>query len=181
MENEMIATALKCGFADAAVISTDQIVLNPTFRPYCEENLCGKYGANYSCPPECGSPEEMKQKILKHKKALVLRTVWEIRDFKQEALIKSAKQKHNEATLDVISRLEKKGFRGFMVGASCCSLCSPCRMTAGEPCPFPQKRFSCMSAYCIYVKDLAEKCGMDYDYKDGLLPLFGMYVFDSEL
>ena len=39
-------------------------------------------------------------------------------------------------------------------------------------------QYSCMAAYCIHVKKLAEDCGMNYDYKDGILPFFGMYVFD---
>ena len=34
-----------------------------------------------------------------------------------------------------------------------------------------------MSAYCFYVKDLAEKCGMVYDYKDGALPFFLVCLF----
>ena len=69
-------------------------------------------------------------------------------------------------------------YKGFMVGASGCALCNPCTITNGEPCKFPNKRYSCMSAYCIYVKDLAEKCGMVYDYKEGALPFFSMYVYD---
>jgi hypothetical protein len=35
-----------------------------------------------------------------------------------------------------------------------------------------------MSAYCVFVKKLADHCGMEYDCGEGLLGLFGMYVFD---
>ena len=66
MDNEkIIKIAIDKGFIDAAIIDTADIVFDASFRPYCEENLCGQYGANYSCPPDCGSPEEMKQKILR--------------------------------------------------------------------------------------------------------------------
>ena len=76
MKNEKIVEfAIKEGFADAAIIDTADIVFNASFRPYCEENLCGQYGANYSCPPDCGAPEEMKERVQKYKHALVLRTV----------------------------------------------------------------------------------------------------------
>ena len=71
-KEKIIERALEAGFHQAAIIETSQIVFDPSFRPYCQENLCGQYGANYSCPPECGSPEEMRQRILKHKYALVL-------------------------------------------------------------------------------------------------------------
>ena len=33
-------------------------------------------------------------------------------------------------------------------------------------------------ANCIFVKKLAKDCNMNYDYKNKILPFFGMYVFD---
>ena len=133
MEDEKIVEiAIKEGFTDAAIIDTEDIVFDASFRPYCEENLCGQYGANYSCPPDCGTPEEMKQRVQKHKRALVLRTVWNINDFTDSSLIKSAKQKHNAYTISVIEQMEKEGHMGFMVCASGCSLCNPCAITKGD-------------------------------------------------
>ena len=177
-KEEIIQCALEEGFVDAAIINTSDIVFDAAFRPYCEENLCGQYGANYSCPPDCGSPEEMRQKIMQYKHALVLRTVWEVTDFKDKAVIKRTKGVHNASTLRLVNKLREDGHNGLIVGASGCALCSPCAITKGEPCKFPELRYSCMSAYCIYVKKLAETCSMKYDYENGLLPFFGMYVFD---
>lgn len=177
-EETMIQYAVDEGFATAAVIDTSEITFDPSFRPFCEENLCGKYGVNYSCPPDCGSPEEMKQRILAHKKALVLQTIWEIADYSDAPAIKEAKSIHNTAAIRLMKRLRAEGCDGFMVGASGCSLCNPCAITKGEPCRFPDLRYSCMSAYCIFVKKLADKCGMEYDCGPGLLAFFGMYVFD---
>ena len=42
-EAEMIQCAIDEGFAAAAIVDTAQIVFDPSFRPYCEENLCGQY------------------------------------------------------------------------------------------------------------------------------------------
>ena len=49
-DNQLIRYAVEEGFAAAAVIDTDKIPFDPSFRPYCEENLCGQYGVNYACP-----------------------------------------------------------------------------------------------------------------------------------
>lgn len=179
MTNEtMIQYAVEEGFAAAAVVDTSEILFDPSFRPYCEENLCGQYGANYSCPPDCGSPEAMKQKVLAHKKALVLQTIWEISDYSDVPAIKQAKGAHNAAQIRLVKRLRAGGCGGFSIGASGCALCSPCAQTQGEPCRFPDLQYSCMSAYCIFVKKLADNCGMEYDCGEGLLAFFGMYVFD---
>ena len=183
---DMIHYAIEEGFSDAAVIDTNEIVFDPTFRAYCEENLCGQYGVNYSCPPGCGSPEAMKQKILAHRKALVLQTIWEISDYSDMELIKPAKSSHNIAQVRLAKRLRSEGYDGYLVGASGCALCSPCKYALGQPCKyalgqpcsFPEYQFSCMSAYCIFVKKLTDKCGIEYDCGDGLLAFFGMYVFD---
>lgn len=179
-QQEMIRVAEDAGFAAAAVVDTDILVFDPSFRPYCAENLCGQYGANYACPPDCGSPEEMKQRILAHRKALVLQTVWQVADYSDAPAIKQAKTAHNTAELQVVKTLRCAGHDGIIVGASGCALCSPCAQTLGEPCRFPDLKYSCMSAYCVFVKRLADACNMEYTCGDGLLALFGMYVFDQK-
>lgn len=176
-EAEMIQCAVDEGFANATIVDTADIVFDFSFRPYCAENLCGQFGANYSCPPDCGSPEVMKARILAHKKALVLQTIWQVRDYSDMPAIKEAKKSHNTAELQVVKKLRQAGHDGLIVGASGCALCSPCAQTQGKPCNFPELKYSCMSAYCVFVKKLADKCGMEYDCGEGLLGLFGMYVF----
>lgn len=179
-EEKLIAYAVEEGFSAAAVVDTGDIPFDPSFRPYCEENLCGQYGINYACPPACGSVEDMKQRILDRPKALVLQTIWEISDYSDTAAIKQAKSGHNAAAIRLAKRLRAEGCGGFLVGASGCALCSPCAMGKGEPCLFPDLQYSCMSAYCIFVKKLADRCGIEYNCGDGLLAFFGMYVYGEK-
>ena len=176
--DKLIEYAVAEGFAAAAVTGTADIPFDPAFRPYCEENLCGQYGVNYACPPDCGTPEEMRQRILAHKRALLLQTIWEISDYSDMPAIRQAKAAHNAAAIRLAKRLRAEGCGGFLVGASGCALCSPCAITSAEPCRFPDLQYSCMSAYCIFVKKLADRCGIEYDCGDGLLAFFGRYVLD---
>ncbi|MEF2837555.1 MAG: DUF2284 domain-containing protein [Oscillospiraceae bacterium] len=122
---QIIQYAIDEGFAAAEIVDTHEIVFDPSFRPYCEENLCGQYGANYSCPPDCGSPEAMKQRVLAHKKALVLQTIWEISDYSDMTLIKPAKASHNASEIRLVKRLQAEGCDGFIVGASGCARVLP--------------------------------------------------------
>lgn len=179
MTNEaVVAAAVQEGFAAAAVVHTEEIPFDVSFRAYCAENLCGKYGVNYSCPPDCGTPEDLKARLLAKRHALVLQTIWEIPDYSDAKAIKEAKGAHNAATLRLVRRLRSEGTDGFPVGASGCALCEPCALVEGKPCNFPELQYSCMSAYCIFVKKLADLCEMEYDCGTGLLAFFGMYVFD---
>lgn len=177
-DEKIIEEALKEGFYKAYIIPTGDIVFDPVFRPFCEENICGQYGINYSCPPDCGTPEEMKNRILAHKKALVLQTVWTISDLADSPAIKKAKGFHNKSTIKLVKKLRQENITGIIVGSSGCNLCKKCAKQDNKPCPLPEFAFSCMSAYCIYVKKLADRCNMEYTYQNDHLPLFGMYVFD---
>lgn len=173
---ELMKLALDLGFADAAVIHTEDLVFVPNFRALCEENLCGKYGVNYACPPDCGTVAQMREKVLHWRQALVLQTMWDIDDPLDHAQIKPVKAQHNQLTRQLI---DKAGDPGLMIGASGCSLCNPCAVTEGQPCRFPKLQYSCMSAYCIFVKDMAERCHMDYDCAPGITAFFSMYCFDE--
>ena len=176
-DKQLIKLALQEGFAAAAMVDTAQIPFDFSFRPYCEENLCGQYGVNHSCPPGCGSCEDMKQRITEKKNALVLQTIWEISDYSDVPAIKEAKGIHNRASIALMEKLRAADTDCFMVGASGCSLCSPCTAKEGLPCRFPELQYSCMSAYCIFVKKLCDQCGLEYDCGPGLLAFFGMLVY----
>lgn len=177
-DQQLVDLAMEAGFAAAAVVEVSAIPFDPMFRPFCEENLCGQYGVNHSCPPECGSPDDMKRRILSKKRAVVLQTIWDISDYSDKLAIRQAKGSHNQASLSLAQKLRQAGLPGFVVGASGCALCSPCTAKEGIPCRFPDLQYSCMSAYCIFVKRLCDQCGLEYDCGPGLLAFFGMYVCD---
>ena len=174
---ELVELAEKEGFAGTAVVDTAEIPFDFSFRPYCEENLCGKYGANYSCPPDCGSCEEMKQRIVEKNTALVLQTIWEIGSYENKQGIIESKKAHNAAILRFTEKLRQAGIRGFCLGYGGCPLCDPCKRITNEPCAHPDKKISCMSAYCIDVAKLAEKCDLEFAWVPEKLFLFGMFVF----
>ena len=155
-EKKLLETALEMGFANAALIDTEELTFIPAFRPLCEENLCGKYGVNYACPPDCGTVEQMRRKVLRWRRALVMQTMWDIEDPLNNEEIKPAKAQHNRLTRQLIDRA---GEPGLMIGASGCSLCTPCAITEGKPCRFPELQYSCMSAYCIFVEELTKQIG----------------------
>ena len=79
-ENELLKLAGRFGF-EAAVLPASQVPTDGKFRHFCEENRCGQYHANYSCPPTCGTVEDMAAKIYAGTTALVLKTQWPIESY----------------------------------------------------------------------------------------------------
>ena len=76
-KNKIAEQAAKYGFT-AVWVPVSEIPVNSEYLKYCEENRCGNYNANHACPPDCGTPEEMRQKLLSASEALVLQSLWEV-------------------------------------------------------------------------------------------------------
>ncbi len=176
-DQTLLQLAKEAGFT-AALCDTATIPVEHSFRRYCEENLCGQYGKNYGCPPGCGTPQVMEQNLRVHRRALVLQTAWPITDYTDHAAITAAKTTHNAASVALLARLTAAGHTGTVIGSSGCTVCEVCALAEKKPCRFPDKRYACMSAYCVHVLELAKHCGLRYDCEDGLLRLFGMLIFD---
>ena len=175
-DKEIIQLAEQMGFR-AAFVDTEAVVQEPSFRKFCEDNLCGKYNANYSCPPDCGTVEEVQQRLKAGKRALVLQTVWEIGSYENKEAIMESKMAHNAAILQFTDSLRKAKIDGFCLGYGGCPLCNPCKRVEGKPCAHPDKKISCMSAYCIDVAKIAQTCKLDFAWIPEKLFLFGMFVF----
>ena len=170
-EKELIELAQDEGFT-AVLITPDRIPIDPKFRIYCEENLCGKYNSNYSCPPE-----ELKQKILAEDKVLVIQTIWDIAGYEDKITIQHAKESHNAAALRLMDSIRANGYSGFCSGYNGCHLCTPCKRVENRPCTFPEKSISCLSAYCVDVAELAKRCEIPFAWSQEKLHLFGMIAF----
>lgn len=177
-DTEILSLAETAGFR-AALITTEKIVIEPSFRAFCEENRCGKYNANHSCPPDCGTVEETTRRLTEYPRALVLENIFEIESYENNAKILELRKQHNADILRLTETLRNAGLKGFCLGYGGCSLCDPCKRVLSEPCAFPEKKISCMSAYCIHVAKLAERCGLPFAWEPHHLYLFGMFAFSA--
>ena len=173
---ELIKLAEEAGF-HAAVIPAKDIPVDGSFRKFCEDNLCGKYNANYSCPPACGTVEEVHRRLFQQEKALVVEMIWDVNGFDDKEFIFSSRNKLNRTVLKLMDQLREAGMEGFCLGYGGCPLCNPCKQSLGEPCAFPGKKISCLSAYCIDVGKLASKCHLPFAWSHERLHLFGLIAF----
>lgn len=161
---------------EAAIVDTADIVFDSDFRKYCAENLCGEYGTNHSCPPACGSPEKMRMRVTSYRKALFVRSQWDIPDWNDRVAVRDAQRRHNEAMQRLMKIMDHSKYRGYMCGASCCAICDVCAQKTGEPCRYPDRMYSCLSAYCINVQKLAESAQMDYLWGGNQMSLYGIIL-----
>ena len=184
MEKEEFRLALKelaieYGFSDASTVDPEELVYNEEFRQCCEDNVCGNYNANYSCPPYCGSVEEMRAKTLAYKNCLVLKTELEVDDAYDETITKPIKKDHSMRSKMLFKELRSRGMveEGMAMLAGPCSLCDHCTMPEGLPCRFPLERTSCLSAYCLNVAEMAESAGITISWEGNQVSFFSLYFW----
>ena len=116
-ENKLVDLAVKSNFYKAVIIDTFKITFNPIFREYCKENICGQYNKNLSCPPFCGTYEQMKAQVLSYKKALVFQSKFTIDNLKDDNVIKKAQKWHNTTMFKVIQSFDIKD--GLLLDLAC--------------------------------------------------------------
>ncbi|EHM55192.1 hypothetical protein HMPREF0372_00149 [Flavonifractor plautii ATCC 29863] len=61
-----------------------------------------------------------------------------------------------------VGAVRRVGYEDFAAGYNGCQLCTPCKRVKHEPCPFPEQRISCISAHCIDVAAISQKCGLEF-------------------
>lgn len=179
-KDRVIALAKEAGFAAAEVISTNDLKFAHEFRKYCEDNACGNYNRNYGCPPYCGTPQEMEDKVMKYRQAVVFQSKTPVEDVLDNSVTKKIKKKHTQMTMKTMEALREHGLimDGMPIMAGPCNLCDTCGMPEGKPCIHEQKRFSCLSAYCVDAVALAQTCGMEMKWNGDVVSFFSLYLFD---
>ena len=178
-KERMKEIALEEGFADTEVIPVEKLVFCHEYRRFCEQNDCGNYGKNYACPPACGEPWEMEEKVKKYKYAAVFCSRTQVKDAFDSSETKKVKKMHTAMTLKVLKRYAQEGMQdgGLSIMAGPCNFCDTCRMQEGEACVHEDMRFSCLSAYCIDASALAKSCGIEISWDGNAVSFFSLYCF----
>lgn len=77
----MVKDALELGAAHAAIADVNNITFSEELRSMCTQNLCGKYGTNWMCPPGIGPLTELTERVKKYNQGLLFQSVYHLEDF----------------------------------------------------------------------------------------------------
>lgn len=177
-DKKFIDLALSLGASRACIIDVNNILFNPEFRKFCEENACGFYGKNLMCPPDMGTVEQVISKAKSRSIGIFYETISPIKDFEDKDTIKLAGINQNVISEKMKQELLKMGAKDVLCMSTRCKYCDRCAKLDNKNCYHPDIAVGCLSAYCVDVSDLAKKCGMDYTCKEGTLSLFGLTLFN---
>ena len=160
--------------AQYAFFRPQDLPFSDRVRAVCEQE-CPRYGKSWSCPPAVGSVESCKARCLSYDEGLVIVTLAEVADPADMAQGLATLPAHEAVTRTVAAHLREQGCSVLPLGAQSCAACEECTYPAA-PCRRPEQMFPCVEGCGIVVSALAERCGIETDYGNNVLPWFSVFL-----
>ena len=164
MELDIVKLCLDMGAAKASEISIDKLVFRPELRELCEQNACGRFNRNYTCPPLVGEADILIAELKTFSRCVIWQNVYALEDsFDFEGMME-AQRSHNDMTLAAARRVYAELGRenALVLAAGGCTLCEKCAALTDEPCLYPDDALASLEAYGIFVAKIADVSDMKY-------------------
>lgn len=176
-EKEIEQAGKEIGFSRVAPMDVKTIKLLPEVRKMCESNSCRMYGANWSCPPGCGTLEECQERLTGYTRAVLVQTTGELEDeFDGEGMMET-EARHKEYFVRMHDTLKQAFPRLLSIGAGCCTRCRECTYP-DAPCRYSEKKFSSMEAYGMLVTQICEDNQISYYYGPGTITYTSCFLLE---
>ncbi len=161
MLQKAMALALQIGFEVYVPLKTEALILREDVREMCRADRCAGYGRSWSCPPACGTLDELRARIAPFHEGILVETIGQMEDEFDYESIEEASARHKERFFTLTERLRASGGALLALGAGRCKLCDSCTYPSA-PCRFPDKMVPSMEAAGLLVSDVCKICGAPY-------------------
>lgn len=159
--SEALSLATAAGFDKSAPLRSDALVFREEVRAMCRADRCRSYNKTWTCPPGCGTLEEMRRKVSAFTDGILVETIGKMEDEFDFESIEAAAALHKRRFEALVSALRKKGYSLLPMGAGRCTICRECTYP-DAPCRAPERAMPSMEAAGLLVSDVCERCNIPY-------------------
>lgn len=152
-------------FDHAKDICCSSVPFSEECRKMCEQNVCGNFGRNWTCPPAIGPLAELQQQLSAYNRCLIVSRVYQLQDsFDWEGMVNSGKNFQDRiAGLKNKINAEEPRFEFLALGAGACQLCETCSYQEQQPCRNPEEAIFSLEAFGIDVMRMMTENGLKYN------------------
>lgn len=162
-DQQLLDLAARCGFEHFGPLNTAALDFNPAVREMCAADRCRSYGRCWTCPPACGSLEEISAKAAGYRRGVLLQSTGEMEDdFDVEAMM-GTEQLQKERFKDFVAQVRRAYPNCLPMSSGACSICPNCTYP-DAPCRFPALAIPSMEAYGLVVSQVCQDSGLPYYY-----------------
>ncbi|MDO5401099.1 MAG: DUF2284 domain-containing protein [Eubacteriales bacterium] len=174
---EAAALAEATGFTHTGPLDPKTLVLKQEVRQMCQANTCGQYGKRWSCPPGCGTLEELAAQIGACTSGILVQTVGQLEDSMDWEGMMEAEARHKKHFLQMYESLRTRGVPVLAIGAGCCTQCKTCSYP-DAPCRFPEKMVRSMEAFGMVVSEACKANHLPYYYGPDTIAYTSCFLFE---
>lgn len=165
------------GFSHWGELNVASLDFRAEVRDMCAADKCGKYGKSWSCPPYCGTLEEIAARASKYNCGVLLQTTGNMEDDFDYECIKETGALHKAHFADFLNWLKSLYPDNMPMDAGTCNVCKECTCP-DAPCRFPDKAVSSMEACGLVVSDVCSASGVSYYYGEKTITYTSCVLFN---
>lgn len=174
---ELLKLAEACGFEHFGMLNVPALEFNPAVRDMCAAGRCGMYGKCWTCPPGCGTLEEIAGKAAAYKRGVLLQTTGQMEDDFDVEVMMGSEQLQKERFKAFVTELRKAYPNCLPMSSGACTMCPTCTYP-DAPCRAPHLAIPSMEAYGLVVSKTCEDSGMKYYYGPLTITYSGCVLVD---
>lgn len=159
----LLALGRLYGFEHVGELNIPALEFDPRVREMCAADRCHLYGRCWSCPPYCGTLEEVETKARKYKRGILLQSTGQMEDDFDYAAIESTMKRQHRQFANLVSVVRREYPGCLPMGSGGCPVCRVCTCPEA-PCRFPERAIPSMEAYGLLVSKVCTDSGLGYNY-----------------
>jgi len=164
-------------FAGIYDLKATPLICSELVIQYCENNACGKYNANWTCPPGVGRFEDCKKRVESYSKALIFRSEYKVNEWYDYARVQETIGAH-QANVRRVRELIPKGMDHLILSGGGCVYCEECSYIRKEPCMHPEIAIPPIESYGLDIFRFTKRNKIIYSAPEGEMYYFGMILFN---
>ena len=173
--DKWIIKAEELGFSTATSLDTKSLRPLQEVRDMCSADRCQAYGRNWTCPPMCGTLEACSLRLAKYQKGILLQTVGQMQKTIDTKAYIETEKKHLQMFQAFAELIREEYPNALCLGSGGCRICDKCAYP--EPCRFPNKAYSSMEGYGLFVSQVCKDNGIKYYYGEKTITYTACILF----
>lgn len=174
---ELLTLAEELGFSHVGRLNVSALRFLPEVRDMCAADRCHNYGRCWTCPPHCGTLEEISARAARCTRGVLVQSTGQMEDdFDVECMLETERLQ-KERFQALTERVRQVEPTCLPMAAGACTICKTCTCP-DAPCRFPDRAVPSMEAYGLVVSDVCRESGLPYYYGPGTITYTSCILLD---
>ncbi len=173
-----IQLAEEAGFSHWGIFPADKLRYLKEVRDMCAADRCQMYDRCWSCPPACGTLDEIREKTKEYDWGLLVQSTGQMEDDFDVEMMMETEELQKEHLKDLCERIGT-GEKMLPMASGACTICKECTYP-DAPCRFPERMHSSMEAYGLVVSEVCQLANVPYYYGPLTITYTSCILFPEE-